>query len=59
VKDGKIESDYITKEESDYIINNIDEMFMYDGGVTDINGNRKEGNSYLREESRTIVIRKK
>lgn len=59
IKNGTIESDYMTEDQKKYLLDNIDDMFMYDGGVTKIDGLKIQPNCHLREGSRTIVIKKK
>ena len=59
IQTGKIESDYMTEEEKKYLSDNVDYMFMFDGGVTKIDGTKVESNCFLREGSKTLVIKKK
>lgn len=51
IKTGKLESPYITKEQTDYITNNIEDIFMYDR----LNRN----NSPIIGSSKLLVIKKK
>ena len=59
IETGKIESDYMTDEEKEYLLNNVEIMYMYEGDNIKIDGTRTFGNASLGEHSRTIVIKKK
>jgi hypothetical protein len=51
IKTGKLESPYITFEQTNYIINNIDDIFMYE--------NCNKNNSPINGTSKLLVIKKK
>ena len=57
INGGKLESDYISNVNN--IVDNIDDIFMYEGDSRRIDGTNIEANSSLRESSRTLVIKKK
>jgi len=50
IKTGKLESPYLSKEQSEYIVNNIDDIFLYE--------NLSRNNSPVSGNSKLLIIKK-